>query len=710
MPASSAQRSSSSAMRAAAAERGVGDGERLGLGAAAEVLLDLVLAEGLAGEVADTSWETAAESARRSWPTACTRAAAAPGRSGRRRRAPRTRRTRGSRSPAARRLRLGHASPACAAWSAPRCPSGRRRGPAPAPRRAPARRRSRAGRRRTPRAGPRGRVRRRTGWPRTGRGPSSRPAWPAVRSSARVSESSASASWPRTAARTGLDRPLAQELLLARHEGDPAEHVGCARTCHGGRPYRVVATAISPSSATTARSPSRSVRSTSTPAPVERRRASRAPGGRSRCRRPPRPARPGAEPEQPVGSWNRLPWWGTLTTSTASPGQARSSASLARRLDVAGEQHPYAPRPRPAARRSRRWGCRHAWPGRRPQHLERDVADDPGRAVRRLAVGLDLPTCRPAATPASAVDVVGVGMGQHQQRHPFDAQPVEAAGRRAAGPVRRPRRRRAARPGPQRQRVALADVAGDEHPPGRRPPGDGSRTSTSTATRQPQPRPVRRAAAAAAAATTVRTTTSTVSSDQRPRAGPPPDGRRAAARTALGDLDQPARRTSRPAVPSSRPSRVGDQTGQPAREPQHGGRPDDRRRGEVGGDRDQADLARDGRHERGARQLRRERYGDRLGRPTGAATARARRAARARASRMPAVATTESAKPTVSASARVEQQQRHDRDPERPRTAAAAVDAHPDQAPPSPIAAARTTLGSVRASSTKPTMPSAPTT
>ena len=38
-------------------------------------------------------------------------------------------------------------------------------------------------------------------------------------------ETSASASWPRTAARTRADRALAEELLLAGHQRDPAEDV-----------------------------------------------------------------------------------------------------------------------------------------------------------------------------------------------------------------------------------------------------------------------------------------------------------------------------------------------------------------------------------------------------------------------------------------------------------------------------------------------------
>ncbi|GAA1757582.1 hypothetical protein GCM10009681_31060 [Luedemannella helvata] len=68
-----------------------------------------------------------------------------------------------------------------------------------------------------------------------------------------------------------------------------------------------------------------------------------------------------------------------------------------------------------------------------------------------------------------AVDVVGVEVAQHQQLHPVDAEPAQAAvhERRLGAGVDHDR---AARPDGQHERVALADIARDHEGPGRRPP------------------------------------------------------------------------------------------------------------------------------------------------------------------------------------------------------------------------------------------------
>ena len=81
---------------------------------------------------------------------------------------------------------------------------------------------------------------------------------------------------------------------------------------------------------------------------------------------------------------------------------------------------------------------------------------------------LDLAHLAAVEHPAQPVDVVGVEVGEHQQRHPVDAEPAQAAVDRArVGPGVDDDGR--ARPGAQHQRVALADVAGREHPAARRP-------------------------------------------------------------------------------------------------------------------------------------------------------------------------------------------------------------------------------------------------
>ena len=99
-------------------------------------------------------------------------------------------------------LGLGDRRAACAAWSARPSPWARRRAPAPARRPRPARRRSRAARRRTRRAGS---PATRTTTQRVlenSDGADSSPSSARVSPAAAVSESSASASWRRTASRT----------------------------------------------------------------------------------------------------------------------------------------------------------------------------------------------------------------------------------------------------------------------------------------------------------------------------------------------------------------------------------------------------------------------------------------------------------------------------------------------------------------------------
>ena len=109
---------------------------------------------------------------------------------------------------------------------------------------------------------------------------------------------------------------------------------------------------------------------------------------------------------------------------------------------------------------------------------------------------------------------------------------------------------------------------------------------------------------------------------------------------------------------------------------------------------------------RRAGELRRERA-RRPPRPAQRGSHRRQRVAPAAgaSSRIPAVASADSAKPDRQRQPRVEQQQHEDRDPEG---AHAAVGGRRRPSPTSatePIAAARSTLGSVRASSTKPTTP-----
>ena len=165
-------------------------------------------------------------------------------------------------------------------------------------------------RRPTPRGGPRGRGRPRSGWLENSDGADISPSEASVRSEPRVSVTSASASWARTAVADRGDGALVEELLLAGHQGDPAEDAGGARqdlpwcaACHspptspevaglpprwqvltevewgsvggGGRQLPVVdhdqGVAVEVGAQHLG------------PGGLERRAASRAPGGRSRC-------------------------------------------------------------------------------------------------------------------------------------------------------------------------------------------------------------------------------------------------------------------------------------------------------------------------------------------------------------------------------------------------------------------------------------------
>ena len=352
----------------------------------------------------------------------------------------------------------------------------------------------------------------------------------------------------------------------------------------------------------------------------------------------------------------------------AQPGQvARPArpAPSARRRPVSRIRTPRTSAP--AARRWRCWArCRRrvrsvGEPGRRPERLQRDVADPPRHAVRRRR-----PASRPAAAaprtsrgavgrveqrgaprprrprgpsqhPGEPVDVVGVEVREHQQRHArvTPSRSRQRVHRRRVG-AGVDHDRRCRRPGVEHQAVALPDVA-------RRPapsraaasPASGSRTSITTSTSRPAAargpcarRPSSRGRRAATDAQAQRR-----EHGQRDRPGPPADRRRRAAPAPRsGDRDDPADapagRRPRPAARAA-PS---TQAEQPAGEPEHGRRR--RRPARRAGWRATAtrltwpEIAATTRR---AGQLRGQRHGDRLGRPSAAATARARRATPARA-------------------------------------------------------------------------------
>ncbi len=268
------------------------------------------------------------------------------------------------------------------------------------------------------------------------------------------------------------------------------------------------------------------------------------------------------------------------------------------------------------------------------------------------------------------------------------------------GRARRRRSARARRPGRRRRPRAPSPSAaspGSAAGPGRRPPAAPQQASAADRRRS------RHGAASA---------TSTVRSGehrQRPGRRCPSRPRPRAARRRAGDRRRSRPRSSRE-VPSSRPR--GGQTSptSPPARPSTVAGPTAGADREVGGDRDEADLARDRGDHRRAGQLGGGRDRDRLRQPPGqpprqrVAPARARaagcrrwRAPTARSRRDTAShGSTSSSTTTATPSARG--------------AAVPPVGAHRRAGRRSPSRPRARTLGSVRASSTNPTMPSAPTT
>ena len=177
----------------------------------------------------------------------------------------------------------------------------------------------------------------------------------------------------------------------------------------------------------------------------------------------------------------------------------------------------------------------------------------------------------------------------------------------------------------------------------------------------------------------------------------------------LGDHDDPgdapAGQRCRPAGPAGpTPGRRA-----PPSSPRTVAGPDDGRDDQVGGDGHQADLAGDRRDQRRARQLGRRRHRDGLGEPP-RQPARQCVPPRRRDQQDACGREHREREPRRARQARVDEQQPdHGRRRGRGRRGAGRRRPSPTRAT-APMAAARSTLGSVRASSTKPTIPATPTT
>ena len=411
-----------------------------------------------------------------------------------------------------------------------------------------------------------------------------------------------------------------------------------APACHSAPtpppPAHRSVTTPTPSPATTTTVPSRSVRKTSAPDVRERvqRLRRRVPVVVVLARRGDRD--PGPEPPQEVEVLEPAPVVRDLEHVGPQPRPGARQRHLRLGLDVAGQQDADAADRHQQHHRGVVGTVVRRHPRRRPERLQGDVPDDPGGAVRRhhgrvrglavheggalggLAHGghVDLPDPAAGVDARQPVDVVGVEVGEHQQRHLLHVEPVEAAvDQRGIGAGVHDDR--AARAGPERERVALADVADREHPAGRRPAGARQRHQ--------HHQPEQQAAGGAGGPSRQQRPQDQREADadhgqqhQRARTGPPVDGRQRQPRAVPGHRDDPGR--AEPGTPAQhRSRRRPGQPDEPAEQPEHRRRRDQRRREQVGDHRHQADLAGQPGHHRRADELRGDGYGDRLGRPPG---------------------------------------------------------------------------------------------
>ena len=446
------------------------------------------------------------------------------------------------------------------------------------------------------------------------------------------------------------------------------------------------------------------------PRVAQQRQQGRARGVRSRCRARRRSPPAGhRSPGRRSGSCWRCRGAATLSTS------ARSATGVAQQLRPASRppRRPSSGSGCPASRRAapgwRRWaaspssaggGCegattcqlqrtqpprlavrRHAGPARRRRCSQRRrprSAPDGGSRQRGDLDAADRPS---AQHPGQPVDVVGVEVGQHQQRDPAYAEPAQAAVHRGPGRDPCPRPRAVPDPAFSTSPSPWPTSQATSTQPPRRP----ARTSAAArAARPPSPRPTAERAEHAGPASAPRherrpPRTARSARRCRPARRPADRGHRQAAHActatvmihaahqAAGSRD-PAGRASADTSPTSA-----------ARQPEHGGRTDGRGSEQVRDDRHQADLSGDRRPPAACRPAGRRAVPRSPRPPTAAATGPAGRASPGPSHRMPAVASAESAKPGEHRQPRVDQQQEQHRGAERPRTPTTPVGAHPEQ-------------------------------
>ncbi len=326
---------------------------------------------------------------------------------------------------------------------------------------------------------------------------------------------------------------------------------------------------------------------------------------------------------------------GDLEHVGAEVGPGLVQVALARLLLVAEEQEPDAPDPdvehdAGVVGRRVRSGNRHP---DRTEHLPGELAD-PGllgvldhaerNAVRgsqrsdrprsRRGVGqrggVDAADVASAQHPGQPVHVVGVEVGEHQDRDGADAEPAQAGVDR--GRVRTGVDHGGAVPGDaEHQGVTLTDVAGDHHPSRGRPAGrrerDQDQDAEARGKSQGDEGPGEHPAEDDGGPEAEQGQGCDPHAPRRPR-----ERRHREPRRPLRDGDDAVGRP---------PGRCGDDTTErnrdeghrPAEQSEHGGWCDERGRHQVGSHGDEAHLAGDRGDDRRARHLRRQRYCDRLG-------------------------------------------------------------------------------------------------
>ena len=272
--------------------------------------------------------------------------------------------------------------------------------------------------------------------------------------------------------------------------------------------------------------------------------------------------------------------------------------------------------------------------------------------------------------------MVGVEVGQHEQRAP--AARRAGAGSRPSPPGRGRRPPpRGVPAGAQGQAVALADVAGDQHPAARGPAGSRQRHQQRADHHRPEgQRATNRRARTRPGEQAADGTDHAEHADAERTRGPADRSHRQVAPFSATAMIHAAHQAAGSATHS--PERAGQQPHEPAAESEHGGRTDRRRGEQVGHHGHQGHLAGDRRNQRRARDLRRQRHRDGLGHP-------ARQPARhpvAPARREPEDARRRQRREGEAGrdrQPRVDQQQEQHRGAQRPRAAPTPVGAHAEQ-------------------------------